>query len=202
LEYVRINVAGGITLKDFHAQLRWVPQSDGTPFDISYGSAVYYHRDREPPLSYMEQVSRIFDVRIEWLLTEEGPVRKQDPSSEEKAAAIRTKIHSTFRKWLGRLAPVGFVGIESLTIAAMSNVAYLLQERQADDVEAVRVGAASSLAHAIAAPLSALGVLPDTWPEAVKAQYVAQMCAALLVPLELESDRLFQQKQKQGSTEP
>jgi len=199
---VRQIVAGDLSLRDFHAQLSLRPQQDGTRFDVPYSTAANYHRDRDPSLGYLEQVSRIYGVRVEWLLTEEGPVRKQDPSAEEKASAIRTEVHSTFRKWLGRLAPVGFGGIESLTIAAMSNVAYLLQERQADDVEAVRVGAASSLAHAIAAPLSALGVLPDTWPEAVKAQYVAQMCAALLVPLELEFDRLIQQKQKQGITEP
>ena len=39
---------------------------------VSYEAARNYHFDRDPPVSYLIRVSKIFNVSLEWLATEVG----------------------------------------------------------------------------------------------------------------------------------
>lgn len=205
LEFVRKKMAGNIDLKEFHARLTWVLQSDGKRFAVSYSAVRTWHFNREPPSSYLEQVARVYAVRGEWLLTGEGPMRKAKPSHEKDAAEIRRAVHISFREELGSLAPIGFFATEAIVLPALSNLLAVEGHRgpyRYGASEPSNVELAATLANAIALPVTALRLVPDKWPQSVKAMYVAQVCAALLVPLELEEERLIHNKQRKGHNKP
>jgi hypothetical protein len=56
-----------MSLAEFHRQL---VQPGG--FQISYAAVRNYHTNRKAPVDYYAQVSRVFGVRLEWLLFGEG----------------------------------------------------------------------------------------------------------------------------------
>lgn len=66
LEFVRSNVQC-TTLRDFWRELT----SDGE-YQISYEAVRNYHYDREPPVEYLVQVAKVFDVDLQWLATGQG----------------------------------------------------------------------------------------------------------------------------------
>jgi hypothetical protein len=193
LEHVRKTVAGNVNLKAFHRQLEAEPQKDGSPFVVSYSAARNYHFDREPPLSYIAQVVNVFGVRIEWLLEEDGPVTKAVAESQGEAAKrLRIAVYRAVRDECGPLMPIGLDGIHEMIMTVVPLLARSMREAGDEhgiDDNARYQAAGSSLGRAVAGQLQALGLDPSHWSEPVKAQYVLQAMAALLVPLGLEYDR-------------
>jgi hypothetical protein len=75
LEHIRLEVAGGISLKDFHQRLTSEPTEEGDPYEVSYSAVRNYHYDsREPPVSYLTQVAHVYGVRVAYLWRGEEPV--------------------------------------------------------------------------------------------------------------------------------
>lgn len=70
LEHVRGH-SRCVTLRDFWRELTL----DGD-YQVSYEAVRNYHHDREPPVEYLVQVARVFDVDLEWLATGEGGDRQ------------------------------------------------------------------------------------------------------------------------------
>lgn len=62
-------------MKAFHAKL---VARFGIDETRSYASARYYHSDRDPPVDYLHQVSVVYDVPIEYLVSGEGPTNHFD----------------------------------------------------------------------------------------------------------------------------
>ena len=206
LEHVRKTIAGGITLKEFHSRLFWLLQDDGTRFDVSYSAARNYHYDREPPLSYINQVAKVFRLRPEWLLTEQGAVMKEEGASRaEPIQRLRIAVYNAFREELGPLIPIGVEGIDQIIHTAVPIIA-LLNKKRGDEHglnEHTRyVEAASSLGRAVASPLHQLTLDPTEWTEAIKAQYVLQAIAAVLVPVHLEFVRAVTEAAEKKSAAP
>lgn len=68
LEHVRVQVLGISSKRAFWKRL--VEGSD--PHFVSYSAVKNYHYDREPPISYLTRVSKVFGVRVPWLLLGTG----------------------------------------------------------------------------------------------------------------------------------
>lgn len=69
LEYLRLEYLSGMPLAEFHRQLT---QTDG--YRVSYGGVRNYHTTRKAPVDYYARVSRVFGIRLEWLLFGEGDI--------------------------------------------------------------------------------------------------------------------------------
>jgi hypothetical protein len=81
LEFVR-NQSHCDTLRDF-----WRELTTNSGYQVSYEAARNYHHDREPPVDYLVQVARTFDVELKWLATGEGnPWRNGDNGETEELA--------------------------------------------------------------------------------------------------------------------
>ncbi len=76
LEYVRGH-SNCTTLRDFWRELTL----DGA-YQVSYEAVRNYHHDREPPVEYLVQVARVFDVDLEWLATGVGVNRNGNGQEE------------------------------------------------------------------------------------------------------------------------
>ena len=70
LETLRLDHLSGMSLAEFHRQLT----SSGS-YRVSYAAVRNYHSHRKAPVDYYAQVSRVFDVRLEWLLFGEGKIK-------------------------------------------------------------------------------------------------------------------------------
>jgi transcriptional regulator with XRE-family HTH domain len=77
LEHVRDS--RGLTLKEFHERL------GGREF-VSYSAVRNYELDRDPPVSYLLQVSRNFAIRLEWLLTGDGARTEAEQEGTDAAS--------------------------------------------------------------------------------------------------------------------
>lgn len=67
LEYLRLHYLDGMPLAEFH---RLLTQTDD--YRISYAGIRNYHTTRKAPVDYYAQVSRVFGIRLEWLLFGDG----------------------------------------------------------------------------------------------------------------------------------
>lgn len=91
LEQVRRDIAHLPTLQEFHAALIARREGERDPFQVSYPSVRQYHRDRDPPVSYLTRVAKVFGVRLEWLATGEGGMtaHQAELEAERRAATER-----------------------------------------------------------------------------------------------------------------
>jgi hypothetical protein len=90
MEHVRKQV-GNPSLKDFHRALVARRPGDEEPFRVSYAAVRNYHLYREPPVSYVARVAKVFGASIEWLATGEGEWNKPAadvPASRELMEAF------------------------------------------------------------------------------------------------------------------
>jgi len=69
LEHLRLHYLDGMPLAEFH---RLLTQTDD--YQVSYAGVRNYHTTRKAPVAYYAQVSRVFGIRLEWLLFGEGEV--------------------------------------------------------------------------------------------------------------------------------
>jgi hypothetical protein len=67
LEHLRLHYLGGMPLSEFH---RLLTQTD--EYRISYAGVRNYHDTRKAPVDYYARVSRVFGIRLEWLLFGDG----------------------------------------------------------------------------------------------------------------------------------
>ncbi len=95
LEYLRLHYLDGMPLAEFH---RLLTQTDD--YKISYAGLRNYHTTRKAPVDYYAQVSRVFKVRLEWLLFGDGEmtVPLEEASEAHKDA-------SGWLEFLPRVAP-------------------------------------------------------------------------------------------------
>ena len=80
--------------------------SEGARKPIPYATARRYHNDnREPPVTYMVEVAKVFDVSLRWLLLNEGPLRETSRQVRSELSEIEDRqITDTILKKLGRPA--------------------------------------------------------------------------------------------------
>ena len=69
LEYIRLEYLNRMPLAEFH---RLLTQTD--EYRISYAGVRNYHTTRKAPVDYYARVSRVFGIRLEWLLFGEGEI--------------------------------------------------------------------------------------------------------------------------------
>ncbi len=93
LEYLRLNYLDEMPLAEFH---RLLTQTDD--YQISYAGIRNYHTTRKAPVDYYAQVSRVFGIRLEWLLFGEGEMT----ASIAEAHGARTESED----WIGSLPQV------------------------------------------------------------------------------------------------
>ncbi len=72
LEILRLEHLNGMSLAEFHRQL-----TSSGDYRVSYAAVRNYHSHRKAPADYYAQVSRVFDVRLEWLLFGVGEMTPQ-----------------------------------------------------------------------------------------------------------------------------
>lgn len=82
LEHLRLHYLDRMPLAEFH---RLLTQTDD--YRISYAGMRNYHTTRKAPVDYYAQVSRVFGIRLEWLLFGEGEItaplgEAKEPKSE------------------------------------------------------------------------------------------------------------------------
>ncbi len=78
LEHLRLHYLDGIPLAEFH---RLLTKTDD--YQISYAGVRNYHTTRKAPVDYYAQVSRVFGVRLEWLLFGDGEVTSAEAEAKE-----------------------------------------------------------------------------------------------------------------------
>ncbi len=69
LEFIRLQHLDGMPLAEFH---RLLTQTDD--YTVSYAGVRNYHTTRKAPVDYYARVSRIFGIRLEWLLFGDGEI--------------------------------------------------------------------------------------------------------------------------------
>ena len=84
LEHLRLNYLDRMPLTEFH---RLLTRTDD--YKVSYAGIRNYHTSRKAPVDYYAQVSRVFGVRLEWLLFGEGEMAvplsdKEDSGTESE----------------------------------------------------------------------------------------------------------------------
>lgn len=67
LEHIRLSYLDRMPLAEFH---RLLTQTDD--YQVSYAGVRNYHTTRKAPVDYYAQVSRVFGIRLNWLLFGEG----------------------------------------------------------------------------------------------------------------------------------
>jgi len=72
LELLRLKHLQSMSLAEFHRRLT---SSNG--YSVSYAAVRNYHSHRKAPVDYYAQVSRIFGIRLEWILFGEGEMTSQ-----------------------------------------------------------------------------------------------------------------------------
>mgnify|MGYP002395411094 CR=1 FL=1 len=93
LEHIRLHYLDGMPLAEFH---RILTETDD--YEVSYAGIRNYHTTRKAPVDYYAQVSRVFGIRLEWLLFGEGEMTS--PLTEALEAPSETQA------WLDSLPDV------------------------------------------------------------------------------------------------
>ena len=108
LEYLRLSYLDGMSLAEFHRLL-----TESGDYKISYAGVRNYHSIRKAPVDYYAQVSRIFEVRLEWLLFGEGGITDSFSDVQERKTEAPEWIDS-----LPRVAPTVWDPTDPVTQAA------------------------------------------------------------------------------------
>jgi len=95
LEHLRLHYLDGMPLAEFH---RLLTQTD--VYKISYAGVRNYHATRKAPVDYYAQVSRVFGIRLQWLLFGDGEMTVPLAEANESSPASPSWIET-----LPRLAP-------------------------------------------------------------------------------------------------
>lgn len=93
LEHLRLHLLDGMPLAEFH---RYLTQTGD--YTVSYAGIRNYHTSRKAPVDYYAQVSRVFGVRLEWLLFGDGEMTK----SLDEARQVR----ESGRDWIKSLPQI------------------------------------------------------------------------------------------------
>ncbi len=83
LEHLRLHYLDGISLAEFHRLL-----TQANDYRISYAGVRNYHTTRKAPVDYYAQVSRVFGVRLEWLLFGEGEVTESEAKAKRAGLEV------------------------------------------------------------------------------------------------------------------
>lgn len=150
----------------------------------------------EPRRKLIEAFAKVLRVPPDYLLyggprtADESPLTL--PSNETQAARqqLRKAVYEAIAKEVGPLIPVGVdVPIIEMMLSAVSGAARSMQIAgggAGGDDPRYYTEAASSLGRALAAPLRELALDPATWPQQVKAQYILNGLASVMVPLDIK----------------
>ena len=84
LEQLRLKHLEGMSLAEFHRQLLL---RDG--YEVSYAAVRNYHTTRKAPVDYYAQVSRVFGIRLEWLLFGEGEMTPSLQMEGQRSSLLR-----------------------------------------------------------------------------------------------------------------
>ena len=93
LEHLRLHYLDRMPLAEFH---RLLTQTDD--YQVSYAGVRNYHTTRKAPVDYYAQVSRVFGIRLDWLLFGEGEM------TEPLAGAQKGESESS--EWIDSLPQV------------------------------------------------------------------------------------------------
>jgi len=108
LEQLRLKHLEGMSLAEFHRQLLL-----RDAYEVSYAAVRNYHTTRKAPVDYYAQVSRVFGIRLEWLLFGEG---EMTPSLQMAADASADQLDWTDS--LSQVAPTIWDPSDQVTQAA------------------------------------------------------------------------------------
>ncbi len=209
LEYIRTEIAGLSKLSEFHGRLVDATAADreeGTAY--TYEAVRKYHHNREPPRDYIAAVLAAFPrLNAEWLIRGEGEPLKS--SAQLRAEQMRDDTFAAFYRESPtfRLHGIGAQTASGVFGVAVSIAANLIKARGStwdvsgseDEAEIVR-RAGAALGQALAAPLDPLGLDASQWSSEVKAQYVAGVLSALMVPMEVERWREVARREDESRT--
>ncbi len=84
LEHIRLRYLDGISLAEFHRLL-----TQTGDYRVSYAGVRNYHTNRKAPVDYYAQVSRVFGVRLQWLLFGEGALTESEADAKEAGPEVR-----------------------------------------------------------------------------------------------------------------
>jgi len=93
LEHLRLHNLDRMPLAEFH---RLLTQTDD--YSVSYAGIRNYHTTRKAPVDYYAQVSRVFGIRLDWLLFGEGEMT--EPLADAQ------KVRSDSPEWIDSLPQV------------------------------------------------------------------------------------------------
>lgn len=108
LEQVRLEYLDGMPLAEFH---RLLTETDG--YRVSYAGVRNYHTTRKAPVDYYAQVSRVFGIRLEWLLFGDGAMTQSAQASSDTLSETQE-----FQQRLPELAPTAWDSHDPVTQAA------------------------------------------------------------------------------------
>jgi hypothetical protein len=108
LEQIRLEYLDGMPLAEFHRLL-----TDTGDYRVSYAGVRNYHTTRKAPVDYYAQVSRVFGIRLEWLLFGAGAMTES--AHDTSATPPETQ---EFRDALRDLAPTAWDAHDPVTQAA------------------------------------------------------------------------------------
>ena len=108
LEQVRLEYLSGMPLAEFHRLL-----TETGEYRVSYAGIRNYHTTRKAPVDYYAQVSRVFGIRLEWLLFGEGAM-----THSAHASSATLSETQEFREVLPNLAPTAWNAHDPVAQAA------------------------------------------------------------------------------------
>ena len=109
LEHIRQQYLDGMPLAEFHRIL-----TETEDYEISYAGVRNYHTTRKAPVDYYAQVSRVFGIRLEWLLFGEGEMTSPLPDAPEASSGSQEWVSS-----LSEVAPTVWDASDQVAQAAL-----------------------------------------------------------------------------------
>jgi hypothetical protein len=188
LEDVR-KLAGVPTLRDFWKRLTAKKSPAGPAYQVSYGSVVKYHFNREPPATYLARVSEVFGVSLVWLVTGEGAATQDLLAARQaqRAKGLRRRVEEAFHEELAALGPEALEAIEAILwrLWRSARFANLQAFSTPEAADKHMVAVARELARALKAPLETLGLsLADLPSPLATENYLSGVALALAGVLE------------------
>jgi hypothetical protein len=108
LEYLRLHYLDRMPLAEFH---RLLTQTDD--YQVSYAGVRNYHTTRKAPVDYYAQVSRVYGIRLDWLLFGEGEMTEPLPGAQKGESESSEWVDS-----LPQVAPTVWDPTDQVTQAA------------------------------------------------------------------------------------
>jgi transcriptional regulator with XRE-family HTH domain len=182
-------------VSDAHPELR----------GASYGGVRQYVEGniRNPRAELLRALAGALGVRPEWLAYNEGAMTAAEEAERKRPAITpdpgqiqrtRAAVFAAFNQETPGLKAVG-IATDRFVLPAVQEVAYHVNLNQPgieDEPAGEQTGhrryveAARILGRAVMAPLKALGLEPEYWPQGEKAHYLAHMLPLLTTLAELE----------------